>query len=69
MTKGKLLKLAGVCAFGLFVGFLGEGKSADAYVCPNNGWACNTAANCQGFCADPNQLVICNRAKCCHCVP
>lgn len=67
MTRGKLLKLMGVCAFGLFVGLLGEGKPADAYVCPNNGRACNTVANCAGFC-DPSQLAICNRAKCCWCV-
>lgn len=66
MKREKLLKLAIVCAL-MSVGLLGARKPADAYVCPNNGWACNTAANCVDFC-DPSQLAICNRAHCCWCV-
>jgi hypothetical protein len=66
MKRGKLLKLVLVCTL-LSAGLLGGRKPADAFVCPNNGWACNTAANCGGFC-DPSQLTICNRAHCCWCV-
>lgn len=65
--KSTMWKLVAVCGLGLTLGFLGQGNQAEAYVCPNNGWACNTAANCVDFCG--TQLAICNRAKCCHCVP